>query len=247
MRISVNLATKPFVEVRPLLARLRLLMAALAVLAIGFGLWLHALRQRAAVAEAEIANVRAQTSALQRQSQSNEARMRQPANRAVLDRSRFLNDLFARKSFSWTAVMMDLERVLPVGVQVTSIEPTVSPDGSVSIRLRVSGERDRAVQMVRNLEGSARFIHPRLSNETAQASEANGRGSVTQVAAPGAPAAVEFDILSGYNPLPEVRRSAGAAAHTADRETRLASPHRSAATPVPQIPSASPLRKRGPR
>ena len=41
MRISVNLATRPFVELRPLFARLRLAMAVLAVLAVGLGFWLH--------------------------------------------------------------------------------------------------------------------------------------------------------------------------------------------------------------
>ncbi len=207
MRISVNLATKPFVEIRPLLARLRLAMVSLAVLGIALGVWLHALNQRAAAAEAQMDAVKARTAELQRERRANEARMRQPGNQAVLERSRFLNDVFARKSFSWTAVMMDLERVLPTGVQVTSIEPQVSStDGSVTIRLRVSGERDRAVQLVRNLEGSARFVHPRLSNEAAQASDTNGRATVQQTSAPVGPGAVEFDILSGYNPLPEMRR-----------------------------------------
>ena len=37
MRISINLATRPFVELRPLFARLRLAMAALAVVAMGWG------------------------------------------------------------------------------------------------------------------------------------------------------------------------------------------------------------------
>ncbi len=37
--------------------------------------------------------------------------------------------LFAEKSFSWTSVMMDLERVLPAGVQVTSIEPAIYGGG----------------------------------------------------------------------------------------------------------------------
>ena len=43
MRISVNLATRPFVELRPLFARLRLAIVALVLLAIGFGFWLHVL------------------------------------------------------------------------------------------------------------------------------------------------------------------------------------------------------------
>jgi type IV pilus assembly protein PilN len=86
--------------------------------------------------------------------------MREPQNRAVLERSRFLNDLFASKSFSWTSVMMDLERVVPAGVQVTSIEPVMTPSHDVNIQLRVSGDRDRSVDLVRNLERSERFLAP---------------------------------------------------------------------------------------
>ncbi len=66
-------------------------------------------------------SLRAQTVKYQQERAGDEARMRQPQNMDVLERSQFLNALFAHKSFSWTAVMMDLERVLPGGVQVTSI------------------------------------------------------------------------------------------------------------------------------
>jgi type IV pilus assembly protein PilN len=93
---------------------------------------------------------------------------------------------------------MDLEKVLPTGVQVTSIEPQITKDGDVNIRLRVSGDRERAVQLVRNLETSQRFLSPRLSSEQAQTQEGN-RGTNVPMVAPGA---VQFEILSGYNPLP---------------------------------------------
>lgn len=203
MRISVNLATKPFVELRPLLLRLRLAMAALAVLAVGLGLALHALSAKASAVEAQSRGIEAQTAAFQQEKQHNEARMRQPANAAVLERSRFLNTVFARKSFSWTAVMMDLERVLPSGVQVTSIEPQVAADGAVNIRLRVSGDRDRAVQLVRNLETSSRFLGPQLRGEAAQQTNQLLQRTGLQEGGVGAPGTVQFDILSGYNPLPE--------------------------------------------
>ncbi len=201
MRISVNLATKPFIELRPLLARLRLVMALLAMLAVGLGVGLHELSAKARAVEAQSTSLRARTAAFQLDKQRNEARMRQPVNAAVLERSRFLNTVFAHKSFSWTAVMMDLERVLPPGVQVTSIEPQVASDGTVTIRLRVSGDRDRAVQLVRNLETSSRFVGPRLSGEAAQA--ANVLLQRTGLQEPTTPSTVQFDILSGYNPLPE--------------------------------------------
>jgi len=197
MRISVNLATRPFVELRPLFARLRLVMAALAVTALALGIWLHFLNVRAQAAQAQMDILKSQTAALETERKNNELRMREPQNRAVLDRSLFLNDLFATKSFSWTSVMMDLERVLPPGVQITSIEPVITADHNVSIRLRVNGERERVVQFVRNLERSERFLSPRPANETAQTREPSSM-TVSQMGVPGG---VEFEILSGYNPL----------------------------------------------
>ncbi len=211
MRLSVNLASRPFVEVRPLLARLRIGMAVLALLAIALGAWLHSLSARAALARVRLDAATADTYAVQQRRAANEARMRQPQNRAVLERSHFLNAIFTRKSFSWTAVMMDLERVLQTGVVVTSIEPQVSKEGDVTIRLRVSGDRDRAVQLVRNLEHSARFVAPRLASETTQAVDtASARQASLQTGTPVAPGGVEFDILSGYNPLPEAPSAATA-------------------------------------
>jgi type IV pilus assembly protein PilN len=203
MRISINLATRPFVELRPLFARLRLAMAGLALLAVCLGIGLHMMSVRARAEKAQMDSLKAQTAALENERLANEARMREPQNRAVLERSKFLNDQFALKSFSWTAVMMDLERVLPAGVQVTSIEPVMTADGGVNIRLRVSGERELAVNLVRNLERSQRFLSPRLANETAQTQE---QGRLVPTAQATTPGGVEFDILSGYNPLPLVSK-----------------------------------------
>ena len=69
--------------------------------------------------------------------------MRQPQNAAVLAQAQFLNKLFLRKTFSWTAVMMDLETVLPSGVQVMNIDPVVAKDGQVTIRMRVTASATR--------------------------------------------------------------------------------------------------------
>lgn len=204
MRVSVNLATRPFVELRPLFAKLRLIAIGLAVLAVLLVFALRALNARAATAEAQMNALKSRTLQFQQERQRNEARMRQPQNVAVLERSQFLNDLFARKAFSWTSVMMDLERVLPGGIQVTSIEPAISKTGEVSIRLKVSGDRDRAVELIRNLERSQRFVSPRLAGEQSQAQD-TAHGNLHPVADTGG---VEFDILSGYNPLPQESKAA---------------------------------------
>ena len=83
-------------------------------------------------------------------------------------------------------------------------------DGGVLIRLRVTGDRDRTVQFVRNLERSQRFLAPRLAGESSLTAEkakalgqpvpaGAGRMNVNEPIGNG----VEFEIFSGYNPLPE--------------------------------------------
>jgi len=209
MRISVNLATRPFVELSPLFQRLRIIMAALGVLAIVLAIVLHSESKKANAQQAQMQALAQKTRSFQQERANNEARMQQPANAAVLTRAQFLNALFVRKSFSWTAVMMDLENVLPAGVQVTNIEPQTLPDGSITIRLRVSGDRDRAVDLIKNLERSQCFVAPRLTSESAQTQDPNQRNNGVPVDLN----AVEFDILAGYNPLPVHLRK-----HAADAE-----------------------------
>lgn len=197
MRVTVNLASRPYVELRPIYARLRLWMLVLALLAIPLWWLLRIAQQRAAVATARVHSMKSQVGQMQRQQQSYQAMMRQPQNAAVLAQSEFLNDLFRRKSFSWTAIMTDLETVLPAGVQVQSIDPQMAPDGHVTIHMRVSGARDRAVELVKNLEDSKYFAYPRLSGEALATS--NTGNQATQVNASGD---VNFDILADFRPLP---------------------------------------------
>jgi type IV pilus assembly protein PilN len=222
MKVSINLASKPFVELRPLFARLRLAMGGLAVLAVGLSVGVHFYAIQAKQATAAMDALKAQTLAVQEKTAANERRMRLPENQGVLARSQFLNALFARKAFSWTGVMMDLERVVPAGVQVTSIDPEISKQGEVTIHLRVTGDRDKAVQLVRNLEVSKDFINPRLGSEQALNSEKakaiGAAGANFQNVSANADAGVEFEILSGYNGLLEVKRDEAKARAKADAE-----------------------------
>ncbi len=70
----------------------------------------------------------------------------------------------------------------------------------MNIRLRVAGDRDKAVQLERNLETSQRFVSPRLASEAAQ--QRSRRVIVAWVAPQTGSGGVEFEIFSGYNPLP---------------------------------------------
>ena len=202
MKITLNLATRPYADQGPALKRLRIGMAALVVVLIGLGFGLLHFHQSALRMRAQEEKLDRSIAQIRREEQGYQAQMQQPANARVLTQAGFLNQLFEEKSFSWTAAMEDLERVLPGGVQVTAIEPVRGKDGRLTLRLRIAGLRERAVEMVRNMERSQRFASPRISGENAEGNNSN----VQQAAEPNR---VSFDLLAEYNPAtPEERRAA---------------------------------------
>lgn len=243
MRIQLNLASRKFVELGPLYLRLRVLILILAVVAVPLWLLLGTEKRKAADAQARLDAVNHQIQALESQRQQFQAEMREPQNASVLSQSQFLNQMFASKAFSWTAVMMDLENVLPSGVQVLSIDPVISKNGKVTIRLRVNGPHERGVDLVRNLEHSRRFLAPRLARETAENNQQNGR--LEQVSAT---PNVNFDLLAEYNPLPEKAENAAAPHEATHQPAATTTRHRKAAKPsAGAFPSPRINSKGGPR
>jgi type IV pilus assembly protein PilN len=241
MRITLNLASRPYVDLRPLYSRLRLWMALLAILAVPFWLLLRVEQRRAAVAQAEQTMLTRDMQKLKQEQQNNQVQMRQPQNAAVLAQSEFLNQLFKRKTFSWTAVMMDLETVLPSGVQVMNLEPVIAPDGQVTIRMRVNGQRDKAVDLVRNLEHSRRFLAPRLAGETAETSTGGNANNQQNLQPVSASTLVNFEILSEYNPLSraETKKNKQAAEPATDKTDKSAKPKQKNKTRNAPAPNAS--------
>ncbi|HET6170278.1 MAG TPA: fimbrial assembly protein, partial [Terracidiphilus sp.] len=170
MRIGINLASRPFADLGPALKGMRIAMGALVVVAIAMIFGLHALHQRAEEARARDHSLDGQIARITSERQGYQAMMQQPQNAEVLTQAESLNKLFDEKAFSWTLAMEDLETVLPGGVQVTSIEPARDKDGRITLHLRVLGARDRAIELVANLEHSKRFVRPRIVNESSESS-----------------------------------------------------------------------------
>jgi type IV pilus assembly protein PilN len=235
MRITLNLASQPYVDLRSILKRLRILMLVLAVLTIPMYLVLRAERGKAADAMARVEAMNNSVRRLEQQQQSYQALMRQPQNAAILTQSDYLNGLFRRKAFSWTATMTDLETVLPTGVQVMSIDPEVAKDGSVAIHLRVSGARDRAVELVKNLEKSRHFVSPRLTGEALAQTQGGNTGPNAAFQPVTAETAVNFDILAFYRPLSETEEAT-------EKPVKIGTPKTETHAPAT---AHAPVRKRG--
>jgi len=185
-------------------------MAAMALAAIGLGFGVHALDTKAQEARERERAVEIRTARINQERQGYQAMMRRPENAAVLAQAENLNQLFDEKAFSWTLAMEALETVMPGGVQVTTLEPTRDKDGHITLHLRVLGPRDKAIEMVENLEHSRRFLSPRIAGES---SESTG-GPNQRVEPVSASSRVTFEVLADYvPPKPGERKEAKTQEH----------------------------------
>lgn len=204
MRVAINLASRPFADIAPAITNLRKAIGALVLVAAALLLGLHFIHSKAEAARAREHSLDGQIAKVRQEQQQYRAMMAQPDNARTLQQAESLNQLFDEKSFSWTLTMEDLETVLPAGVQVNTLEPTVK-SGQISVRLRVLGPRDKDVQLVQNLEHSRHFMLPRIVNESAEST-----GGANQRPQPVSAAdRVDFDLLADYNPgSPDERKAA---------------------------------------
>jgi type IV pilus assembly protein PilN len=175
MRLDINLATRPYEDAREFWARWGLGVGALALLTlflIGLALngWRNAGRDRQ-----EIARLNAQIDERDRERAQAQAFLDLSANRSTRDQSQFLNGLIQRKSFSWTRVFEELERVMPSNLHVMSLRPELNEQGEMQLEMKVACDtRAAAVELVHRMEGSKHFQGAQLVQE-GQGSE-NGAG-----------------------------------------------------------------------
>jgi type IV pilus assembly protein PilN len=175
MRININLASNPYEAAREYARRMRMLVAALAVLTAGvFGYILYQrshtrdIDQKIAVAKQEIASLDAEKAQAQ-------AILNQPQNRDVADQSQFLNNLFARKALSWTRVFTEMEKLMPPNIHVVSMKPEFNRDNQLVLHVVVAtSARDKAVELVRRMEKSPHFRTPQVEAENTTGNEGNG-------------------------------------------------------------------------
>jgi type IV pilus assembly protein PilN len=219
MRITLNLATRPFADLGPTIKRLRITMGSLAAASILFGVGLHLVHHKAEQARAREHSLDGAIARIARERQGYTDLMHQPANAQLLTQAQMLNGLFDEKGFSWTLSMEDLETVLPGGVQVTTIEPVRDKEGVITLHLRVKGPRDREVELVQNLEHSRRFLSPRITGENAESNDSPNQAMLPVSASN----PFDFDLLAEYNPATE---SEIIAAQKAASETKSSEPEK---------------------
>lgn len=189
MRLDINLASRPYEDAQRFwmvwgtaVAAAGLLTLVMLTLAItGF---MGARRDRVAMAQK-----RALIAERDQQRASAEEFLNRAENRNTRDESQFLNQLIERKSFSWTQVLENLEKVMPARVHLMSISPGLDEDNQLALKMTVAGDsRDRALELARRMEESHRFAQTSI---VAERNTQNTKGDTEQ-----------FDIIAIYIPEP---------------------------------------------
>jgi Tfp pilus assembly protein PilN len=95
-----------------------------------------------------------------------ESFFKQPETREIVNRGAFLNGLIEQRSFPWTKIFSDLERMLPEGVRVVSIAPQMQ-DGRVEVKLTIGASTDSSkIEFLKTLEAAPEFTHMRVGGES---------------------------------------------------------------------------------
>jgi len=193
MRLNINLATQPYQDVRRAFFRWGLGTAVVTVLT-GVLLWM-AISSLAAWRHTtrQMNEYRAKIAACDRDRSSAEAMLNRPANRSTRDESLFINTLIARKAFSWTEVLSDLERIMPSGIHIVGIVPTIKDDNQLELKLAAAGSsREKAIDLIRRMEDSPHFSNVLLRSDVAEEkqSQPNGRADTNY----------HFEIVAFYVP-----------------------------------------------
>src|ERR1700677_2918055 len=157
MRIRLNLATKALETQRRFVVGAGLFAAIGGIAFLILGWHLHSVRKADSEFRAQTQDTRQKLAASAMERDQLETFFKRPENARLHERSAFLNSIIDARSFNWTLMFMDLEKVLPGGVRLISIEPQ-QVKGHVLVKLKVGASNEEAkLKFIRALEESKEF------------------------------------------------------------------------------------------
>ncbi len=166
MKVRLNLATSPLEKNRRFVV-FSTIIGGIGLLAMLLLSWnVYSMRRSNTAIRLEEARMENDMQALRRSRADLEAFFNRPETIQRRDLSAFLNGLIAQRAFPWTQIFMDLERNLPDGVRVVSIEPRLAAD-HLELRLTVGAKTDEGkLKFLKALEDSRSFSDIQVLGET---------------------------------------------------------------------------------
>ena len=180
MNVRLNLATNPLQTHRKFLAVSGIVGALSVIVFLLLAAHVYSIRKSNEALRVRADRVRQEMVGLMRQRDELESFFKEEQNARLNERSTFLNSLIDEQSLNWTQMFMDLEKILPTGVRLVSIEPA-HDKGQVLVKLQVGAISDEAkLKFVRALESSPAFKEVKLAGDKSVEPQA-GSGDLDRV------------------------------------------------------------------
>lgn len=189
MRVNINLASRKYEDVQQFFVRWGVALALLAGLTILLGALAAVKFSRMARTDKETREIKQKIAELQKENDGLIAVENLPENREVAQQKKFWNVEIAKRSFSWTQLLNDLQKIMPNRAYLDSVHPELTADNRLELKLTIVGEKyEDALELQKKLEASKCFHQPRILSEVPQ-KEAKGPANI-----------FKFEISTNYTP-----------------------------------------------
>jgi Tfp pilus assembly protein PilN len=189
MRLNINLASQKYEDVRQFYYRWGMITGFVAILTVLLLVLAVINYSSSSKSNERISELQQRIASLERERAEAAAISNRPENHDINEQKNYWNRQITRRSFSWTQLFNDLQRIMPARAYVNSVHPEITPDNRLRLTLIIAGDtHDNALELVKKMERSERFHNPTLNNETSQ-----------KDARTGAPL-YKFDIVTYYTP-----------------------------------------------
>lgn len=169
MRVNINLASQKFEDVKQFYMRWSIAIGLAAVLTVVLAVlaWLN--YSGSAQSNERIKTLQERIATLEKKRAMAQEISNRPENHDVTAQKNFWNKQFVRRSFSWTQLFNDLQRIMPPRAFVSSVRPEITNDNRVKLTLLIKADKhDNALELVRKMERSERFRNPLINTDSVE-------------------------------------------------------------------------------
>jgi Tfp pilus assembly protein PilN len=197
MRLNINLASQKYEDVRQFYVRWGMAIAFTAALTVLLMVLAWMNYSNSSQANERIRALQQQKAALERERAAAEVISNRPENHDVTEQKNYWNKQIIRRSFSWTQLFNDLQRIMPGRAYVNSVHPEISPDNRLKLTVVIASDtHGNGLELVKKMEKSERFRGPFINAEGTLKDQRTGNQLY------------KFDIVTYYTPAGAPQRSA---------------------------------------
>jgi Tfp pilus assembly protein PilN len=188
--LHTNLASRPYRDYRPVYFALVAMAVLTGFIMVNNIQTAYDYFANTKTTRGEIAALEASIEQERRQAEALDAQINRIDFKGLNEQIRYVNLQIAERSFSWSGLLSDLERVVPKDVRLTELNPSIDKDGGVTLKINaVSRKPGGLVAMLNMILEDPHFAKPMPQGE--QRSETGDQ---------------TFGIVVEYKPTPEVLR-----------------------------------------